>query len=475
VPALPLLLSAAAAAAPSIERVEADLAWLVEAVGPRPPGSTAEMVASIGVGLKLIEAGWSPMEVGGLAGNLIACRGAPRRLFLAHLDSVRGSPGAVDNAAAVALALELARSTAATDLCVGFPVEEEAGLVGSSAMAEAAFSGQPPFEAGPPGLVVAMDLVGHGDLAVMGLGAPWGDAGLRWLVDTVNPLPKIPYTYRVYSRAFPGAERSDHGPFLERGVPALLLLGQGEGEVFPDYHQPSDVGWERPALEAALQALEQLAAAPLPPAAGPPAPWSPADGPGPSGAGLVALGWLLPSPLVWALVVAGLLNGAADARRALELPRQMLVGAAGAGLGAALMAACAGLGLLPSAPAELTAAVVMDVPPTGWWSAAPFAGALGLGALLLVRWRLAEGGSAPLGSAVVAASCLAVDPLVALPFAVGGLLSRLHPALAAAPALILLRPDALRQLSFHGLVPPLYWGLLLLLAWPAAAGRPRTE
>jgi hypothetical protein len=29
---------------------------------------------------------------------------------------------------------------------------------------------------------------------------------------------------------------------------------------------------------------------------------------------------------------------------------------------------------------------------------------------------------------------------------------------------LLLRPDALRQLSFHGLVPPMAWGLALALA-----------
>jgi hypothetical protein len=49
----------------------------------------------------------------------------------------------------------------------------------------------------------------------------------------------------------------------------------------------------------------------------------------------------------------------------------------------------------------------------------------------------------------------------------GALLGRLHPLLCAAPALFLLRPDALRELSFHGLLPPMMGGLVYLLAAPA--------
>jgi hypothetical protein len=57
------------------------------------------------------------------------------------------------------------------------------------------------------------------------------------------------------------------------------------------------------------------------------------------------------------------------------------------------------------------------------------------------------------------------------------MLSHLHPLFGVAPAIYLLRPDALRELAFHGLIPPVAWGLLWLLAIPAMGSRtdPRPE
>ncbi len=445
-------------------RVEKTVAWLVEDIGPRPFGSAREQAAADGVRERLVAAGWSVESVGRPA-NQIACRGAPRRVFLAHIDTVSASPGAVDNAAAVALLLEMARTTEATDLCLAFPDGEEDGLLGSRLMAE-----EGPLDPEVLELAVAMDLTGQGELAIMGLGPTWGDAQLSWLAQTLDPLPQIPFPYRVYSRLLPDGERSDHAPFSVRGVPALLLFGQGEGEVFPRYHQPEDTNVERPALIATGRALEQLAGAPSGPRRA-----------AYSGSGLLLFGWLFPTWATWATLIAGWVSGAvAAAQRPARIPvtlLQFFVGIAVVAVVGGAMTALASTDLWAPAVAELTAADVMGMPATGWWSAAPWASLLGLGVVLLlrdpwVRWAR-DRASAPLAAAITAGVLAPFAPLVALPFGAAAVASRLHPLVAILPALILTRPDALRQLAFHGLVAPMAWGALWLLAWPALGGRPK--
>lgn len=468
----------AAFGAPSIARMEADLRWMVEDVGPRPTGGPGEAQVAAGVQQRLADAGWSAVSVG-TPGNLVACRGEPSRLFLAHTDSVPASPGAIDNGAAVAALLELARDTHATDLCLGFPTGEEVGLVGSRVMAEAAVRREGPFTNGLPQLVVAMDLVGHGDLAIMGLGPPWGDARLGWLAEALDPLPRVPFAYRVYSQLLPRGERSDHGPFVVRGVPGMLLLGQGPGEVFPRYHQASDRTWEPQALVATVTALDQLAQAPLPPAEGPAAPWSDGERASPDigRSGAIVGGWVVPGWLTWMLIVGALGSGLWDLRKRenlRELPRQLGTGLLAAMCGATLMAAVTGLGLFASAEAEVTAGAVMGAPQTGWWTAAPIATVLGLAGFLGARRVLGPRGSAPVAGVLTTGLALGLGPLFALPFAVGALLSRVHPWLACATALVLLRPDGLRQLTFHGLMPPAAWGAVLLFALPAVGRSKRT-
>ncbi len=459
-------------AAARLDRIEADLDHLVHGIGPRPPGSAAEQAAARHVARSLAAVGWT-VETVGMPGNQVACRGRPERLVLAHVDTVDGAPGAVDNGAGVALVLELARDPSLSDLCVAFPVAEEAGLVGSRALAEAAAAGVAPFD-GLPAVAVATELRGQGRLAVMGLGPPWGDQRLAWLAETLDPLPAVPYPYRVYSRLLPWAERSDHGPFLERGVPGLLLLGQGPGEVYPHYHQPSDDQWDRAALGPALVALDQLMRAPLPPDEGEPAPWTaPVD---PVGAGVFVWGWRLPGALVLALIGAALGAGAVGAvaapRQALGgLPRQLATGVLGALVGGLLMAAATSLGLLAPGAGEAAAAATMGLAPTGWWTGAPLATGLGLAGLLGIGRWLGPRGHAPVAGALCVLLALGLGPVFALPFAVGALLSWVHPWLALVPVLVLLRPDGLRQLSFHGLLPPAAWGAVLLLGWPAVGAR----
>lgn len=456
-----------------IERALADVAWLVDEVGPRPSGSAAERVAAEGVADRLRAAGWTPAEVG-LLGNQVACRGAGGRLFMAHIDTVKRSPGAIDNAAGVAILLELARTTRATDLCLGFPVGEEIGLQGSAAMARRAWTDPSwhPTER-PLQLVVSLDLVGHGDLSAMGFGPSWTPDRLAWLTAHMDPVPDIPYAYQVYSRLAPSMERSDHAPFSHRGAAGLLLLGRGPGGVFSRYHQTTDTTVEPQALVDTARALEQLATAPLPPTHPIPAPWT--DDPGTTGAAAVLFGHTLPSPVTWGLIVLGIGSGLADWRRATGVLRHGIIATLAALAGGLLTSGLAVAGLWAPTEAELTAAATFRaITATGWWDAAPFALGAGLLAFCGVRAAIKNESSAAFACAIMTIGGLFLEPLLALPFAVAAIAARIHPLLALGPALYLLRPDGLRQLTFHGLLPPLAWGALWLLAWPAVARYPRS-
>ncbi len=425
----------------------------------------AERIAVDQVADELKAAGWSLLPDPTRSGELVACRGPGHRLFMAHVDTVPESPGAVDNAAGIAALVALAHHSAADDLCLGFPRAEEAGLRGSDRLARAWPERSPSAEPRPQ-LVVALDLVGHGTLSVTGLGPAWGGDQLAWLHQHADLAS--PFAYRVVSRMLPGMERSDHLPFALRGALALHLLGRGPDGIFPRYHQPEDTVVSASAMQDLLIALEGLATAPLPPTSPP----DTAARVGPV---------LLPAWLVTALLAAGLLSGVHDLMRPCE-GRPVLGGLAGL-LGAAWRAVVAGcaaalllagatrLGLFTPTQAERTAAAVMGLPATGWWQGALVGLLLAWPAWILLRRKLGPYGSAPLASATLAGLALLLDPLLALPFAVAALLSRFHPLLALLPALYLLWPDKLRELAFHGLVGPAQWAWLWVLAWPAMGAR----
>ena len=235
-----------------IDRTLADVHWLVEEIGPRAPGSAAEQAAVDGVKARLTSAGWS--IIAGIDSPL-ACRGEGKRLFLAHVDTVPHSPGAIDNAGAVAVLLALARETRATDLCLGFPVAEEAGLVGSREMAAQWVQ----MGLGPLELVVAAEFVGDGKPTAIDLGTSWGSEELAWLVKHTDI--EIPFRHHLVGRAMP-IWRSDHAPFAARGILSFNLLNRNQDAVHTQYHQTSDDSVDPPALRASAEVFEQLATAP---------------------------------------------------------------------------------------------------------------------------------------------------------------------------------------------------------------------
>ncbi|HLL22907.1 MAG TPA: M28 family metallopeptidase [Kofleriaceae bacterium] len=163
-------------------------------------------------------------------------------LLMAHYDSARGSPGAVDNAAAVGVLLELGRMLAVAPppypVIVAITAREEDGLVGAEALAASLGA--------EVDIAIAFDLVGgDGELVINGASTMIGAAELRWLAvaaDRAGVTVRMPLAHRVISRWWPLAERSDHGAFTRRGIRALHLYHRGhDGELIDRaYHSPRD-------------------------------------------------------------------------------------------------------------------------------------------------------------------------------------------------------------------------------------------
>lgn len=177
--------------------------------------------------------------------NLVVRFGPPGRalLIMAHYDTVKTSPGAIDNSAAVAVLIELARVLAArpppSPVLIAFTANEETGLVGAEALA-AQRGDQVAF-------AIALDLIGGtGDLSINGASRLIGAAELGWLADAADRagvVLRAPLAHRVVSRMWPQAERSDHGPFTRRGIAALHFYHRGhDGETIDlAYHSMRDV------------------------------------------------------------------------------------------------------------------------------------------------------------------------------------------------------------------------------------------
>jgi Zn-dependent M28 family amino/carboxypeptidase len=185
----------------------------------------------------------------------------PVTLVCAHYDSVPTTPGADDNASALAVLLELAAALGPTGntAFVGFNREED-GLKGSQA-----FAAELP-RLFPEGVARAhvLEMVGYrsrepgsqrsplpwlpgvpdvGDfMGVLANGA--SRAELRRVLrrsPEVAGGPKVVaiQTLCGFERRLPDLARSDHWPLWEVGVPALLWTDTAEFRN-PHYHQPSD-------------------------------------------------------------------------------------------------------------------------------------------------------------------------------------------------------------------------------------------
>jgi hypothetical protein len=294
--------------------------------------------------------------------------------------------------------------------------------------------------------VLALELLGQGELTAMGLGSDWGTPGLRWA--SAAGL-QIPWAYRVYARLFPGVERSDHGPFAARGVPGLLVLGRSDAGIYWPYHTAQD-GLDQldpAALDRAVDSVEELLR----------------HGPPPRQAGpavqLPGTLWVLPSGAVLVITLLGVAAGAATGWRALPA---MLRGLGWAAVAAVAGGACWLAGVHGRAP--------------GAALATPGLLACAGGAVAALSWAGHRPGAARGGAllaALLGAAALAVDPVLALPLGVAagalalGARWPVVAALALPLPLYLTTPATWRELVFHGVAPasPLFWLPVLAVVW----------
>jgi aminopeptidase YwaD len=196
------------------------------------------------------------------AGRRIRGKQAPL-LIGGHYDTVMGSPGADDNASALAVLLEVAdrlkRAAVTRPVWLAAFCLEEQGLLGSQAfVARLKKSGQSLIGAiilecvgyasretesqrTPPGVPIPVPTVGN-FLGII------GNEASRHLVAAIErgarkisppQLPTLALTVPSRGEALPDIRRSDHAAFWDEGYSAVMLTDTANFRN-PHYHQPTD-------------------------------------------------------------------------------------------------------------------------------------------------------------------------------------------------------------------------------------------
>jgi aminopeptidase YwaD len=183
----------------------------------------------------------------------------PPLILAAHYDTVEGSPGADDNASALAVLLEVAHRVRPHQLrrpihFIAFCLEEE-NLLGSRAYAEYLAATKQPVHGAlvlecvgyardeegsqktPPGVPIAVPSVGN-FLAVIGNQA---SSGLTHSVSQAmsQHMPIVPLVVPGNGELLPDTRRSDHTSFWEQGFPAVMLTDTANFRN-PHYHRSTD-------------------------------------------------------------------------------------------------------------------------------------------------------------------------------------------------------------------------------------------
>ena len=430
------------------KRIESRMKWLVEELGPRPHQSKSGQLAGLGIQDMLTQAGWKPEHVQ-IHGNVVACRGKGSTIFLAHSDTVQQSPGAVDNASGVVALLEMAEISQAQDLCLAFPVAEELGLVGSKQMAALISKWHP--DPSQIDLVVSLDLVGHGDLWVTGLSKKWTHDQLNWLFDHTDL--KSEYGYQVVSRVLPSRERSDHAPFASEGYLSLQILGRNQQGVFPNYHQPEDKNFQVEKIVDVVEVLEQIAVGEsVPKTISSPA---------------VTFNHILfPPILIYGIALLALFLSFRDLRYWKETVFSLWKAVVTWIVAWLSILPFVHLGLFSSSVSEMTASKIYPIDATGWWNGAYFACYVPMIIGIAMREKLK-----PTGSGTLLATCFGclfayVDIILAVPFFLAAILGSFESYLLLIGGFYWLQASILRELSFHAILPPWLWGMLIFTILP---------
>ena len=183
----------------------------------------------------------------------------PPLILAAHFDTVQGSPGADDNASALAVMLHVARQVRSMKLArpirfIAFNLEEE-NLLGSSSYTALLSKNREAIHGAivlecvgyashhkhsqkiPPGVPIAVPTTGN-FLAVI------GNERSRALTSVVakvmqSHLPIVPLVVPGNGEKLPDTRRSDHTSFWEQGFPAVMLTDTANFRN-PHYHRPTD-------------------------------------------------------------------------------------------------------------------------------------------------------------------------------------------------------------------------------------------
>ena len=436
----------------ALTRIETDILWLTKEIGPRPAFSSEVRLATLGIRDRLTDVGWTPQFVH-LSNNLITCSGTGSIVLLAHSDTVAGSPGALDNAVGVATLIEMGRQHLGEDLCLGFPAQEELGLIGARHLVEQIDTWHP--DPTQIRLVLSLDLVGHGTLSVTGLNTQWDDSSLHTLLDNTNIYSE--YGYQVVSRLLPTMERSDHAPFANAGYRTAHLLGRNEYGITPNYHMTTDNSYDQEAvifLEEQLNIILDTE-------------WS-----SPQTASILntstTLGtFIFPGWMVWCLLLGAILLGVQQLYQKNWSMRSSVFAFISSLILAAFASLISVIGLLPYTTQEIATQHLYGLSNTGWWMGSLFFLPLLVLFFFFGHHKRLFPGTATGWWGLSTLGLLFIDPVLALPWAVSTFLSWFHPLLGLLGVGYWLQPNILRELATHGLLPPIAWFLLGLLCWPA--------
>jgi len=255
-----------------VSRIEADTHYLCSNFGSRVTGGPEEKLACDWLEARLQELGFSDGEGTlfrtGFQGfreleseNLMAVCNAghpgPILCVVAHYDSIEGTPGARDNAASVAIALELARllgpeqKDCPAEIRFLFPGSEENGYHGARVYVESLSEEERLRHMAVINMDISAATAGEGQLVCCTLGARSSEgyqAG-NYLEPMENAVSE--HIHKAYQKLYGGevltlhGSESDHVKFHQAGIDAANVcwrrVEDGLAVLPSEYHDETDL------------------------------------------------------------------------------------------------------------------------------------------------------------------------------------------------------------------------------------------